>query len=64
MTKVELTKAQKTKLSGIKTTSDKFRFLRGLRMDRGQIAKVTGKIYQHVRNVEVQDLAKTVAKTS
>ncbi len=62
MTKIELTKAQKTKLGTIDTTSGKFRFLRKLGMDRGQIAKLTGKLYQHVRNVEVQDAAKAASK--
>ncbi len=62
MTKIELTKGQKTKLNQIETISDQFRYLRKLGMDRGQISKLTGKLYQHVRNVEVQDALKASGK--
>lgn len=39
------------KLNAIKTTSGKIRYLASCGLTRGQIARVTGKLYQHVRNV-------------
>ncbi|MDP7152605.1 MAG: hypothetical protein QGI08_05785 [Paracoccaceae bacterium] len=42
-------------LSGIKTISDKIRFLDRKGMERAEIARVLGKRYQHVRNVLERD---------
>ncbi len=49
----KLNKSQKTKLSGLPTTSARIRYLTGLNWTRSQISKELGILYQHVRNVQI-----------
>jgi TRAP-type uncharacterized transport system substrate-binding protein len=57
--KVEFNQATYDKLLGDhKTVSGVIRHLASTGMSRGDIAKTTGKRYQHVRNVLVQPLKK------
>lgn len=51
MSEKKLSKAQKTKLGKLPTTSARIRYLDSLGWSRGAIAKELGKRYQHVRNV-------------
>ncbi len=48
-------KTDESKISEIKTTSDRIRYLNSQGYTRMQIAKLLGKRYQHVRNVLVAD---------
>ena len=51
-----LTKAQKTTSAKQTTVSANIRYLSGLGYTRSEIAKMTGKRYQHVRNVLITPL--------
>ncbi len=51
-----MTKAQKTSQSKLTTVSANIRFLSSLGYTRSEIAKMTGKRYQHVRNVLITPL--------
>jgi hypothetical protein len=48
---VVLTQDQKDNLEATKTVSGKIRYLASFIADRGEIARILGKRYQHVRNV-------------
>lgn len=55
---VEQTYDYETLLTDLKTVSAVIRYLDSQGLTRGQISKVTGKRYQHVRNVLVTPLKK------
>jgi hypothetical protein len=45
-------------LDSLTQVSAKIRYLNSMGLSRGQIAKTTGKLYQHVRNVLITPLKK------
>lgn len=47
----KLNKTQSTKISKLSTTSGKIRYLSSQKFSRGEISKILGIRYQHVRNV-------------
>lgn len=53
---IKLTAEQQKAYDELKTTSARIRYLDAEGFSRGQIAKHTGKIYQHVRNVLITPL--------
>lgn len=55
-----LNKSNLTKLTHLTTKSDKIRYLDHLGLTRGQIAKHLGIRYQHVRNVLITPVKKTI----
>ncbi len=54
-----LTVAQKKKLESFNRWSEKFRYLHAEGFETKHIAKITGKIYQQVRNTLVGPVPKT-----
>jgi hypothetical protein len=54
----KLTKSVQDGYDACETTSARIRYLASQGMDRGDIARVTGKRYQHVRNVLITPLKK------
>lgn len=56
-----LTKAQESKLGELPTTSAKIRYLTEEGKSRGEVAKILGIRYQHVRNVLITPVAKPKA---
>ncbi len=66
---VSLTKVQQKKVDGLPTVSARIRYLLAQGLTRSEITKVITNakggplIYQHVRNVEVQAIAKAKAKS-
>ncbi len=65
---ISLTKAQQTKVDALPTVSARIRYLDSEGLTRSQITKVIPNakggtlLYQHVRNVLVQDVANAKAK--
>lgn len=53
----KLSDSVKSKLGQMTTTSAKIRYLTKEGYDRGDVARILGKRYQHVRNVLVTPLA-------
>lgn len=52
----------KAELEALPTTSAKIRYLTAKNVKRGDIAKILGIRYQHVRNVQLQPLKRTELK--
>lgn len=57
-TKTETTTETTYDLSTFTTTSSKIRHLTSLGLKRGEIAKILGIRYQHVRNVQITPIKK------